>query len=421
MIEEKNIPYTWKVCILKNIAETIQYGYTESASETVIGPKFLRITDIQDNKVNWKNVPYCRIDDGVKHKYTLKVGDIVFARTGATVGKSFLINGNIPESVFASYLIRVRVKSDISQKYISYFFQSLNYWNQITEGQVGIGQPNVNGTKLGQLKIPIAPLSEQLSIVSKLEELLSDLENGKQQLLKAQQQLKVYRQSLLKAAFEGKLTNKNVNGDLPKGWKWVNITDIIEKSKHSLKAGPFGSSLKKDSYVEKGYKIYGQEQVLNNNALYGDYYINEEKYNELKSCQIKPQDILISLVGTVGKVLILPENCAKGIINPRLIKISLDKRTYLPKLFKYYFESSRVKNYYSSKAQGTTMDVLNLGIIKTIPFPLPPFSEQQLIVDELEAKLTICNKIEETINQSLKQAESLRQSILKKAFEGRLS
>ena len=295
-------------------------------------------------------------------------------------------------------------------------------------------------------EIPLPPLHEQLTIVSKIEELLSDLENGKQQLQTAQQQLKVYRQSLLKAAFEGKLTHlnhdssdlhdehdlniaaesqieyiKNQGSDnLPKGWKWVKIIDIVENNKHSLKAGPFGSSLKKEFYVANGYKIYGQEQVINDDPFYGDYYINDEKYQELKSCKIKPSNVLISLVGTVGKVLILPENCKEVIINPRFIKVSLNKEIYLAKFFKYYFEGSFVKNFYVSKAKGTTMKVLNLGIIKSIPFPLPPAEEQQRIVNELESKLTVCDKIEETISHSLQQAETLWQSILKKAFEGRL-
>ena len=126
------------------------------------------------------------------------------------------------------------------------------------------------------------------------------------------------------------------------------------------------------------------------------------------------------MVGTVGKVLILPLNCQEGVINPRLIKITLDKEVYLNKFFKYYFESSYVKNLYSGKAQGTTMDVLNLGIIKTIPFPLPSIEEQHQIVEILESKLTVCDKMEETISQSLQQAETLRQSILKRAFEGKL-
>ena len=225
----------------------------------------------------------------------------------------------------------------------------------------------------------------------------------------------------MKWAFEGKLTYENVKDDeLPKGWEMVSITKIVEQNKHALKAGPFGSSLKKEFYVLKGYKIYGQEQVISDNPFLGDYYVNEEKYQELKSCHIKPFDILISLVGTVGKVLILPENCKQGVINPRLIKISLNRDIYLPKFFKSYFESSVVKLFYSSITKGTTMDVLNLGIIKTIPFPLPPIEEQHLIVQEIESRLSVADKMEESIAKSLQQAEALRQSILKKAFSGEL-
>ena len=308
-------------------------------------------------------------------------------------------------------------KESLNSKFLYYFCKGFNFHKLDKSTTI----PSLSKGDLLSIELPIPPLSEQAAIVAKIEELLSDLENGKQQLLTAQAQLKVYRQSLLKWAFEGKLTNENVKeGELPMGWKWVKIVDMVEKNKHSLKAGPFGSSLKKEFYVQEGYKIYGQEQVISDDAFFGDYFINEEKYEELKSCKIRPFDILISLVGTVGKVLILPENCKAGVINPRLIKITLNKEVYLHKFFKYYFESSYVKNFYGSKAQGTTMDVLNLGIIKTIPFPLPSLEEQQRIVEELESKLTVCDKIEETISQSLLQAETLRQSILKKAFEGKL-
>ena len=233
--------------------------------------------------------------------------------------------------------------------------------------------------------------------------------------------MKVYRQSVLKWAFEGKLTNENLkDGELPDGWKIVSINELAEKDKHSLKAGPFGSSLKKEFYSPKGYKIYGQEQVISGNPFLGNYFITEEKYKELYSCRIKPLDILISLVGTVGKVLLLPENCQEGIINPRLIKISLNKGIYSPRFFKYYFESSFVKSLYKTESKGTTMDVLNLGIIKTIPFPQPSINEQNQIVQEIEKRLNLADQLEKIIEEQLLQAEALRQSILKKAFEGEL-
>lgn len=153
-------------------------------------------------------------------------------------------------------------------------------------------------------------------------------------------------------------------------WKWSTIDNFISFEPNAMKAGPFGSSLKKSFYTETGYKIYGQEQVISGNAFYGDYYVNEEKYQELLNCKVKPNDILISLVGTVGKVLILPENVEAGIINPRLIKVELHKKYYLPKFFKYYFESGFLKNIYKIHSHGATMDIITMGIIQSLPYPI---------------------------------------------------
>jgi len=325
------------------------------------------------------------------------------------------------DSAFNQQINAILENEKIIGKYIFYQAQSPSFRNQLEKLATGTTVSIVNKSNFETIIIPLAPLALQHSIVSKIEELFSELDKAIEDLKTAQQQLKIYRQSVLKWAFEGKLTNKRVKeGELPKSWKITKINDIVENNKHSLKAGPFGSSLKKEFYVKEGYKIYGQEQVISNNPFIGEYYIDEDKYEELKSCQIKPLDILISLVGTVGKVLILPENCKKGIINPRLIKITLDKDIYLPSFFKYYFESSSVKIFYSSITKGTTMNVLNLGIIKTIPFPLPNIKEQEQIIQEIERRLSVADKMEESIAQSLQQAEALRQSILKKAFSGEL-
>ncbi len=112
------LPKKWAWTRIGEISDKIHYGYTESSTTEPIGPKFLRITDIQDNSVNWDSVPYCPIKDNEKQKYLLKEGDLVFARTGATVGKSFLIRGNIPSAVFASYLIRIILNELINRNYV---------------------------------------------------------------------------------------------------------------------------------------------------------------------------------------------------------------------------------------------------------------------------------------------------------------
>jgi type I restriction enzyme S subunit len=410
---------------MKNEIEIPKHWQLKKLREVCTYSKGKKPAILKDAKTKDCSVPYINIkafEQGIISEYTngdkcniCEDDDLLMVWDGARCG----LIGKAKKGAVGSTLMKILPKENIHKEYL-YHFISSKFWTLNTKPK-GVGIPHIEPTLLWNFELVVPPIREQQAIVSNIEELLSELENGKQQLLTAQKQLKVYRQSLLKWAFEGKLTNKNVKkGVLPEGWKNVSIIDIVEKGKHSLKAGPFGSTLKKEFYVQKGYKIYGQEQVISDNAFFGDYYINKEKYLELKSCSVKPFDILISLVGTVGKVLILPEDCQEGVINPRLIKITLDKEIYLHKFFKFYFESSYVKNFYSVKAQGTTMDVLNLGIIKTIPFPLPALSEQQLIVNELESKLTVCDKIEENINQSLQQAETLRQSILKKAFEGKL-
>lgn len=159
----------WPRRRLSSIVERIDYGHTATASKSVVGPKFLRITDIQDGRVDWLNVPYCKATSGDLDKYQLQAGDIVFARTGATTGKSFLITNCPNEAVFASYLIRVRSTSNVDPAFLAYFFQTSDYWNQISRQTMGAGQPGVNASRLKTLLVPLPPLSEQRRIAAILD------------------------------------------------------------------------------------------------------------------------------------------------------------------------------------------------------------------------------------------------------------
>ena len=409
MNENQEIPNGWALTSIQDIADVImgQSPPSDTYNKDEIGIPFFQgkaeFSELHPIVDKWCSKP----------NKIAKNNDILLS-VRAPVGATNLADR---KCCIGRGLAAIRYPHDY--KFLYHYFCSIE--EELDKKGTGTTFKAISGDVIRNTKLHLPPLPEQHRIVAKIEELFSSLDRGIESLKTAQQHLKVYRQAVLKWAFEGKLTNNNVKeGELPEGWKWVLITDLVGKNKHALKAGPFGSSLKKEFYVKKGYKIYGQEQVISGDPFYGDYYVNEDKYQELYSNRIKPLDVLISLVGTVGKVLILPENCAAGIINPRLIKISLDTNVYLPKFFKYYFESSSVKSFYSSKAQGTTMDVLNLSIIKKIKFPLCSLSEQQTIVAEIESRLSVCDKIEESIEQSLIESESLRQSILKKAFEGKL-
>ena len=204
----QELPLGWQFKPLNELASAIQYGYTAKSSQKAVGPKFLRITDIQDDSVNWDGVPFCKIESEKKGKYLLEKDDLVFTRTGATVGKSYLIRSPVPESVFASYLIRVRLTEVVDPTYVSYFFRASDYWRQISESAAGIGQPNVNGKKLGKVVIPVAPRDQQDRIVAEIEKQFSRLDEAVASLKRVKANLKRYKAAVLKATVEGKLTEE---------------------------------------------------------------------------------------------------------------------------------------------------------------------------------------------------------------------
>lgn len=188
----------------------IDYGYTESASTKMVGPKFLRITDIQDGRVTWTSVPYCSIEAGKLARYRLEHGDIVFARTGGTTGKSYLV-AHPPEAVFASYLIRLRVVADrLLPEFVNLFFQTASYWDSVRVGLSGSTQGGFNATKLGDMRISYPESrQEQRVLVTKMESLSAEtqrLESIYQRKLAALDELK---RSVLHQAFTGQLIQRS--------------------------------------------------------------------------------------------------------------------------------------------------------------------------------------------------------------------
>lgn len=489
------IPEKWIACNIDEVAE-VGLGKT---------PRKIDYSNDGNNKiikfrdVSYKGVDWNRDDKGfvnneaISDLKILHENDVLItasAHASEHIGKKLAHVVSIPKVFknvfFVGELLCVRAYNNaLSSKYIFYFFLSRIGYKAVQHHVKGV---HLTSGEARKIKLPLPPINEQHRIVAKIEELFSELDKGIESLKTAREQLKVYRQSLLKHAFEGKLTEqwrqdnadklepadqllariqqeredrcqqqleewkvavqhweaegregkspnkpkmpKNLGvfsydelgnfGQLPHGWAWLKFDKISDHNQFAIKAGPFGSALKKEFYVEDGFKVYGQEQVISGDAYYGSYYVDRKKYEELISCKVKPKDILISLVGTVGKVLILPDDCKEGILNPRLIKISLNREYYLPEFFKCFFESGYLKSLYKMQTHGATMDVLNLGIIQSLPFPLCTIDEQKEIIEELGIIFSVIDNHEKDIKDNLLRSEALRQSILKKAFSGQL-
>ncbi len=244
------IPSSWVWATVNDISKSILYGVSESAkSEGKY--KLLRITDIQDNQVDWGTVPFTDFDEDKVSSYILHDGDIVFARTGATVGKSYLIKRLRQNAIYASYLIRVQTFDLILPEYVKLFFESGYYWEQIELGSVGIGQPNVNGTILGNLNIPLPSFAEQKRIVLKIERWFSLIDQIEQSKTDLHTAIKQAKSKILNLAIHGKLVPQDPNDEpaiellkrinldytpcdnghyenLPDGWGVCRLEDIVD-------------------------------------------------------------------------------------------------------------------------------------------------------------------------------------------------
>ncbi len=189
-IQPEGIPYNapigWEWVKLSEISERIHYGFTASADYSSTAVKLLRITDIQDNQVNWNTVPGCQIDGKEVPKYELHQNDILIARTGGTIGKTFLVDKIPQKAVFASYLIRVIPSPELLARYLKLFLESPFYWDQIRANSSGTGQPNVNGVALSNIIVPLPPISEQRRIVARVDQLMSLCDELEAGLLRSQ-------------------------------------------------------------------------------------------------------------------------------------------------------------------------------------------------------------------------------------------
>ena len=405
MTEINNIPKHWEI---KKLGEVCIYSKGKM-------PKLLKKEKGKETSVPYINIKafekgiiteYC---DGLKCNLC-DDDDLLMVWDGARCG----LVGKAKKGAVGSTLMKILPAENIHKEYLYHFISSK--FSTLNTKPKGVGIPHIEPTLLWNFELVIPPLPEQLAIVSKIEELSSDLENGKQQLLTAQQQLKIYRQSLLKWAFEGRLTNDNVkDGELPEGWKWVSINEIGK-----IKGGKRLPPSHRYSDEPTAFRYIMAGNLKNGTVKNTITFINEETYKALENYKITGGEVYITIVGAcIGDAGIIPEKIGKAILTENAAKI-VDLRNCHGKYLALWINFLDCKIQINKKILSATLGKLALNRIGTIQLPLPNYEEQSHIVDKLESKLTVCDKIEETINQSLQQAETLRQSILKRAFEGKL-
>jgi type I restriction enzyme S subunit len=425
------LPKGWAWAKLGEVCKDPQYGWTTSAiAEGEL--HLLRTTDITSGNVDWRSVPYCKEEPIDAEKYLLEDGDVVISRAGS-VGFSHLIRNPKP-SIFASYLIRF--KPLIDERYLAYFLKSPPYWQAISERKIGIALANVNASKLRQIPMPIAPLGEQIRIVGRIEELFARLDAGVEGLRKVKAQLNRYRQAALKYAFEGRLTEEwrkthkdqiePAKKDLevypsdvensPEAWTRVRletISNLITKGESPHWQG--------FDYVEQGVTFIRSENVLWGKVnLSNAARIPEEFHEKLKRSQVKGGDVLVNLVGaSIGRCGVVPSSIEKANVNQAVAIVRLNE-PLLPSYLMYLILSPQMQETLQNSKVETARPNISLQDLRQLRVSLPSSSEQIRIVDEIERRFSIAEKTKESVKNSLEQADRLRQSVLRCAFEGKL-
>ena len=391
----------------------------------------LRITDIQNGCVNWDTVPFTSTDE--PEKYLLHKDDIVFARTGATVGKSFLITDLPYASVYASYLIRIRLINGISANYIYHFFNSYCYWEQVTDKAVGVGQPNCNGTALRELFIPLPSQAEQNRIVPVADNLLKIVDTITSEQESLSELIQTTKSKILDLAIRGKLVPQDLNDepasilleriraekdelikqgkikrdkkesvifkgddnsyyqDLPQNWQvstlreittpltlndgdWIlseNMTDNGEVK--LLQLGSIGNM----SYIDRGFKYLTKDTFdeLSCTEIFTGYLIINRIISDKMCCCIVP-DIDGTIITTVDTCWIAPS-----------------EKSYDIRFLMYQLASPSFQSAVLLKATGTTRKRISKNNLIDLQFLLPPLAEQKRIVNTIEALFAQTDKI----------------------------
>lgn len=403
MNKNKEIPEGWIITYLDDVCQIFDNIRKPINSEE----RLARITGKNQNEL----YPYYGatgligyIDDFLIDGEFILLGEDAAPFLDYTKNVAYLIKGKAWVNNHAHILV-----ASFNNKYLLHFLNHFNYKDFVS------GTTRLKLTQASMRKIPVKlpPLPEQHRIVAKIEELFSSLDKGIESLKTAQEQLKIYRQAVLKWAFEGRFTNKNVkDGELPEGWEWKTIKEITSVLGDGLHGTP--------KYSETGDYYF----INGNNLSNGRIEIKENTQKVSKSefekyrKPLNDRTIFVSINGTIGNTSFY--NNEKVILGKSACYFNVNENID-KKYVRYCITSHRFVNYANKNATGSTIKNVSLKAMREFEIPLPPtLNEQQRIVSEIESRLSVCDKIEESITAALQQAEALRQSILKKAFEGKL-
>lgn len=346
---------SWRDVTLKDVCDRIQYGYTASATADPIGPKFLRITDIVPESVDWRLVPHCEINNKNLQKYLLQDGDIVVARTGATTGYGKLLR-NPPQSVFASYLVRFQPNREVDSEFIGHVVQSAAYKQFIKRNVGGAAQPNANAQILGSFPFKLPPLDIQKKIASILSAYDDLIENNTRRIeILEEMARRLYEEWFVHFRFPGheQVRFKDSElGRIPEGWKPVAFSEVASFMN--------GFAFKPSHFTDDGLPVIKIKELKSGITADTPRCSGEVKEKYL----VKDGDILFSWSAHLDAYI---WRGGEGWLNQHLFKV--DGIDGIPKSFLYFSLKEKMVDF-RAKSMGTTMQHIKRSALNEVKFPM---------------------------------------------------
>ena len=403
----------WEQCKLGECMDSFEYGLNAAAKEYDGMHKYIRITDIDDETHNFiqSNLTSPDIDfNSDVSDYKLNINDIVFARTGASVGKTYLYNPSDGDLYYAGFLIRGKVNEACDAGFIYQNTLTRDYDSFIRITSQRSGQPGVNSKEYATFRLNIPCKGEQEKI-SKLLNRLDKLFTLHQRKL---EKLKLTKKALLQKLFPqngSKLPELRFKG-FTDAWEQRKFLDLLD-AQNGIRRGPFGSALKKDSFVKKSdYVVYEQQ-----NAIYDNYetryFISKEKYNELIRFNIQPGDFIMSGAGTIGRISMVPDGIKKGVFNQALIRFKVNKDSINPLYFLKFMQSDMMQKQLTQANPGSAMtNLVPMDELKKWDVTIPSLEEQNRIstfINQIDAFITLHHR-------KLEMLKNVKKGLLQKMF-----
>jgi type I restriction enzyme S subunit len=416
MIDKNTIPGHWEIKKLREVGKVVTGTTPPKKEKDNYGKDIPFVKPPQLFNKPIFDAPEKLSNKGAQYARLLPINSVLVTCIG-NLGRT-AINRSIV--AFNQQINAIIPSEGLNGLFLFYQAQSHKFKDQLENLESATTVPIVNKSKFESINVVIPPPSEQQQIVSKIEELFSELDKGKQQLETVRQQLTTYRQAVLKWAFEGRFTNKNIkDGQLPERWRWVKLKEVCYKIQDGSHFSP------QTQYTEPGenrFKYITAKNIRNNYMdLSNVKFVDKEFHNSIfNRCNPEFGDVLLTKDGVnTGEVTlnILKEEFS---LLSSVCIFKTNKRLLKADFLKYFIQSPYGSKVIEGSMTGTAIKRIILRKIKEAEILVPSLVEQDYIVNEIETRLSVCDKMEETIESCLQQTETLQQSILKQAFEGKL-